>query len=85
MALRLQFFVLSEDPARTLAEQTFGETRFVGLSGNPKSREQVGFFELVRPVPTFVQFFVPFFAFKLQRLVFEDGRAEGSIPGSGDE
>ena len=77
MALRLQFFVLSEDPTCTLAEQTFGETKFVGLSGNPKSREQVGFFELVCPVPTFVQFFVSFFAFKLQRLVFEDGACGG--------
>ena len=77
MALRLQFFGLPEDSMRILSEQMFGETKFVGLSGNPKSREQVGFFELVHPVPTFVQFFVSFLAFKLQRLVFEDGACGG--------
>ena len=43
----------------------------------PSLGEQVGFLELVRPVPTLVQFFVSFFAFKLQRLVFEDGACGG--------
>ena len=42
----------------------------------PRFREQAGFFKLVRPVPTFVQFFVSFFVFKLQHLVFESGAWE---------
>ena len=42
----------------------------------PRFREQAGFFKLVRPVPTFVQFFVSFVVFKLQHLVFESGAWE---------
>ena len=34
----------------------------------PSLGEQVGFLELVRPVPTLVQFFISFFAFKLQHI-----------------
>ena len=36
MALRLQFPGLPEDSMCTLSEQMFGETKFVGLSGNTK-------------------------------------------------
>ena len=85
MALRLQFFVLSEDPARTLAEQTFGETKFVGLSGNPKSRERVGFFELVCPVPRLCNSSPNFLRSSFGTLFLRTGHAEGSIPRSGDE
>ena len=53
LALRLlQLLGLPEDSTRALVEQTFGETKFVCLCGNPKFRKQVGFFELVRPAPT---------------------------------
>ena len=36
MALRLQFPGLPKDSMRILSEQMFSETKFVGLSGNPK-------------------------------------------------
>ena len=53
LALRLlRFLGLPDDSTRALVEQTFGETEFVCLCGNPKFRKQVGFFELVRTVPT---------------------------------
>jgi len=56
LALRLlQLLGLPEDSTRALVEQTFCETKFVCLCGNPKFRKQVGFFELVRPVPASVQ------------------------------
>jgi len=49
LALRvLQLLGLPEDSTRALVEQTFCETKFVCLCGNPKFRKQVGFFELVR-------------------------------------
>jgi hypothetical protein len=52
LALRLlQLLGLPEDSTRALVEQTFRETKFVCLCGNPKFRKQVGFFELVRPIP----------------------------------
>ena len=52
LALRLLKLVgLPEDSTRALVGRTLGETRFVCLCGNPKFRKQVGFFELVRPVP----------------------------------
>ena len=51
-ALRLlQLLGLPEDSMRALVDQTFCETKFVCLCGNPKFRKQVGFFELVRPDP----------------------------------
>lgn len=53
LALRLlQLLGLPGDSTRALVEQTFCETKFVCLCGNPKFRKQVGFFELVRVVPT---------------------------------
>lgn len=56
LALRLlQLLGLPEDSTRALVEQTFGETKFVCLCGNPRFRKQVGFFGLVRPVPVTVQ------------------------------
>jgi len=57
LALRLlQLLGLPEDSTRALVEQTFCETKFVCLCGNPKFRKQVGFFELVCPIPTSVLF-----------------------------
>ena len=53
----LQLLGLPEDSTRALVEQTFCETKFVCLCGNPKFRKQVGFFELVRPIPTSVWLF----------------------------
>ena len=48
LALRLlQLLGLPEDSTRALVEETFRETKFVCLCGNPKFRKQVGFFELV--------------------------------------
>lgn len=48
LAVRLlQLLGLPEDSTRALVEQTFCETKFVCLCGNPKFRKQVGFFELV--------------------------------------
>ena len=58
LAVRLlQLLGLPEDSTRALVEETFRETKFVCLCGNPKFRRQVGFFELVRPVHTSVRFF----------------------------
>jgi hypothetical protein len=51
----LQLLGLPEDSTRTLVEQTFCETYFVCLCGNPKFRKQVGFFALVRLIPALVQ------------------------------
>jgi len=52
LALRLLHSVgLPEDSTRVLVERSLGQTKFVCLCGNPKFRKQVGFFELVRPVP----------------------------------
>lgn len=51
LAIRLlQFLGLPEDSTRSLVEQTFCETKFVCLCGNPNFRKQVGFFALVRLV-----------------------------------
>ena len=53
LALRLlQLLGLPEDSTRVMVEQTFGDTKFVCLCGNPRFRKQVGFFELVRSIPT---------------------------------
>ncbi|KAF9646712.1 hypothetical protein BDM02DRAFT_3188609 [Thelephora ganbajun] len=49
LAVRLlQLLGLPDDSTRALVEQTFGETKFVCLCGNPKFRKQVGFFELLQ-------------------------------------
>jgi len=47
----LKLVGLPEDSTRALVGRTFDETKFVCLCGNPKFRKQVGFFELVRPIP----------------------------------
>ena len=52
----LQLLGLPEDSTHALVE-TFRETKFVCLCSNPKFRNQVGFFELVRPVPISVRIF----------------------------
>lgn len=58
LAVRLlQLLGLPEDSTRALVEQTFCETKFVCLCGNPRFRKQVGFFALVRLVPTSVELF----------------------------
>ena len=74
LALRLlQLVGLPEDSTRALVEQTFHETKFVCLCGNPKFRKQVGFFELVRSIPTSVwRFSQANFSFKLQHLISEN-------------
>ena len=60
LAIRLLHLLgLPEDSTRALVEDTFRETKFVCLCGNPKFRKQVGFFELVRPVPASTHFFSP--------------------------
>ena len=51
MALRLQFPGLPKDSMHILSEQMFGETKFVGLSGNPKFEGTSWVLELVRPRP----------------------------------
>lgn len=50
----LQFLGLPEDSTRRLVEQTFCETKFVCLCGNPKFKKHLGFFALVRLVLTLV-------------------------------
>ena len=51
----LRLLGLPEDSTRALVDQTFCETKFVCLCGNPRFRKQVGFFDLVRLVPTSMQ------------------------------
>ncbi|KAF9781518.1 hypothetical protein BJ322DRAFT_1220382 [Thelephora terrestris] len=49
LAVRLlRLLELPEDSTRALVEETFRETKFVCLCGNPKFRKQVGFFELLQ-------------------------------------
>ncbi|KAF9783124.1 hypothetical protein BJ322DRAFT_137033 [Thelephora terrestris] len=49
LAVRLlRLLELPEDSTRTLVEETFRETKFVCLCGNPKLKKQVGFFELLQ-------------------------------------
>ena len=83
LALRLlQLLGLPEDSTRALVVQTLGETKFVCLCGNPKFRKQVGFFELVRPIPKSapqisrltVRF--EFVGSKLRHLISESGAHE---------
>ena len=71
----LQLLGLPEDSTRALVEQTFHGTKFVCLCGNPKFRKQVGFFELVRPIPTSVRLVSQAncsFLLKLQHLISEN-------------